>query len=628
MSDIQVLGRYEFAKIDGIIEAAIAALKPPPDITVSEWASKYRRLSPESSAAPGRIDISRTEYFREPMDMVGSPGVRSVTLMTSAQVGKSTCIENIIGNFIDVDPCPILHVSPTLESMKMFSKERLAPMIRDTPVLRKKVKEARTRDSGNTLASKKFPGGHIAMVGSNSPAGLASRPIRVLVADEVDRFERSAGTEGDPLSLAIKRTTTFWNRILFFVSTPGNKYNAQTKTGSRIEKEFLDGDQRYFHVPCHECGEEQRLIWANVHWEDGDPETAVYTCEHCGCYWDDLQRNKAVKKGRWIATKEFNGQLSYHLSQLYSSFARLADGVRDFLKSKDDPETLKTWTNTFLGETWEDRGERLEWSNLLDQREDYQSFENIPEEITLVTAAVDTQDDRVEYEFVGWGDDYRSWSLAYGQIYGDLSAPEIWNDLYRLLQVTFIHPIFGEIAIRNICIDSGGHYTQEVYNFSKRHVRFNAVKGMDGVGRPAVGRPLKNTIGNARVFPLGVHGLKETVVSRLRVTNPEKPGFCRFPLDYGDEYFKMLTAEELRSKFSRGFKKQEWVKIRRRNEAFDLRVYATAAMEMLALDLNTERRRLMLNHRKAEAAQKKSGERGGPSRRGRGSGWTDQWRDG
>jgi phage terminase large subunit GpA-like protein len=613
---------YQFANAEELAKSVLAAFKPPPDITLSEWADKYRKLSPESSASPGKFDTSRTEYFREPMDMIGEPGVKSVSLMTSAQVGKSTLIENIIGYFIHLDPCPILHISPTLDSQKMFSKERLAPMIRDTPVLSKLVRPSRSRDSGNTLASKTFPGGHIAMVGSNSPSGLASRPIRILLADEVDRFERSAGTEGDPLKLGVKRTTTYWNRVLAYVSTPGDKYNPQTKTGSRIEKEFLAGDQRYRHCPCPDCGEEQPLKWSQVHWEEGDPESAVYTCEHCGSCWDDNMRNEAVKQGRWIASKPFNGRVSYHLSQLYSPFARLADGVAEFLDSKSDPQLLKTWVNTFLGETWEDRGERLEWSNLKDQREEYDSFENIPEEITVITAAVDVQDDRLEYEFVGWGDDFRSWSLHYGQVYGDLSAPEPWEEMQELLGVTFTHPIFGEMAIRNICIDSGGHYTEKVYKFSQLSTKFQAIKGMDGQGRPFVGRPLKNTIGNARVFPLGVYSIKETVVARLRNGDPDKPGYCYFPMHYDDEYFKMLTAEELKTKFSRGFKKQEWVKIRRRNEAFDLRVYNTAALDMLSINLNAERRRLKqkyMQKKETDATKKRASVR-------KKSNWADGWR--
>ena len=209
--------------------------------------------------------------------------------------------------------------------MKMFSKERLAPMIRDTPVLRDLVRDARTRDSGNTIASKTFPGGHIAMVGSNAPAGLASRPIRILVADEVDRFERSAGTEGDPLKLGIKRTTTYWNRVLAFVSTPGDKYDPKEQTGSRIEKEFIEGDQRHYHVKCPHCDHEQQLKWSQVQWEDNDASTAVYVCVENGCIWNDYERWGAITEGRWIADKPWNGRVSYHLSQLYSKFAPLSD---------------------------------------------------------------------------------------------------------------------------------------------------------------------------------------------------------------------------------------------------------------------------------------------------------------
>ncbi len=589
---------YNFVDPNEIASRAIKALRPPPDITVDEWADKYRRLSAESSASPGRFKTDRTEYFREPMQMIGRKDVESVALMTSAQVGKSTLLENAIGYMMHLDPCPILHVSPTLESQKMFSTERLAPMIRDTPVLRGLVKDARARDSGNTLSSKKFPGGHIAMVGSNAPSGLASRPIRMVVADEVDRFERSAGTEGDPLKLALKRTTTFWNAIKIFVSTPGMRYNPQTKLGSRIEKEFLAGDQRYRHCKCPDCGEEQVLKWAQVKWDEGNPLSAYYECEHCGSVWDDHMRNQAVRDGRWIASKPFDGKVSYHLSQLYSPFAKLSAGVADFLDSKNDPELLKTWVNTFLGEPWEERGERLDWSNLMDQKEEYNTKEDIPEEITVITAAVDVQDDRLEYEIIGWGDNTQSWSLEYGQIYGDLSAPQPWRDLDDKLKETFIHPIFGEMSIRNTCIDSGGHYTQDVYNFSELNVRYQAIKGIDGESKPMVGKPMKNTLNNARVFPLGVHTIKETVVARLKVTDPEKNGYCRFPDHYDKDYFMMLVSEELRTKISRGFRKQEWHKIRKRNEVFDLRVYNTAALEMLNIDLNSTRRRMLRELRK------------------------------
>lgn len=577
-----------FGNIDTLMASALEVLAPPPELTVSQWADKYRRLSAESSAMPGLYRTSVTEYMREPMDMVGMPGVRRITCMFSAQVAKSTFIENAIGFLMHYDPCPILHVSPTLSSMKMFSKERLSPMLRDSPSLNGLVGDARSRDSDNTIDTKKFPGGNLAMVGSNSPAGLASRPVRAVFFDEVDRFERSAGTEGDPILLAIKRATTYWNRIIVMVSTPGDKDN------SRIEEEYDRGDQRHYWVPCPHCQTKQRLRWENVRWSEGDPDTAEYCCdvdEGCGAMWSDQQRNTAVKLGEWRAEKPWNGNVSYHLSQLYSPFAPLADGVRDFLDAKGNPEALKTWVNTFLGETWEDVGVRLDHTDLMDQRSEYGDL--IPEDVTVLTCAVDVQDDRLEYEILGWGNDDETWSIKYAPIYGDLSTSHPWDELRSVLKQSFVHPIFGDIAIRATCIDTGGHYTRNAYTFSKTLPRVFAIKGMPGMGRPMVGRPTRNNIGKVQLFPVGVDTIKETVSARMRVKEPGTSGYCNFPHDYDEKYFLGLTAEKLMTKFVRGRKRTEWVPIRKRNEPFDLRVYNTAALEILTIDLNAMRRALM-----------------------------------
>lgn len=555
---------------------------PPPDLTVSQWADEFRRLSPESSASPGRWYTSKVPYLREPMDMVGKPGINRISLMTSAQIGKTSFIENTLGYLMDNDPCPILMVQPTVDKAKEFSKERLAPMLRDTPVLRNAVKEAKSRDSGNTITSKQFPGGTLALVGANSPSGLASRPVRALFCDEVDRYELSAGTEGDPINLAVKRTTTFWNRILIFVSTPGNKGE------SRIEKEFEDGDQRRYWCPCPDCHEFQVLKWSAVKWTDNDAMTAYYECQKCGSAWDDAMRNMAVRRGQWRAEKPFNGKVSYHLNQLYSPFARLHEGVQDFLDAKGNANLLKTWVNTFLGETWEDAGARLEWSDVMDHRIDYDA--PVPADVTLITGSVDVQDDRFEVEFVGWGDDFQSWSLGYHKIYGDLSTPAPWQELRSLLSQSFMHPVFGEMACRMTCMDSGGHYATDVYKFTQTITRVAAIKGVSGFGKPMVGTPTRNNLGKIQLFPLGVDTLKETVVSRLKVHKQGEPGYCAFPRDRGEEYFRGLTAETYITRFVKGFKRGEWVKVRPRNEPFDLRVYATAALEMLQIDLGAQRK--------------------------------------
>lgn len=575
-----------YASTQEILRRVLSKMAPPPKMSISEWADAYRILSPESSAQPGKWRTSVVEYLREPMDMVGKPGVREIVMMTSSQVAKSSFLENVIGYFIHYDPCPILHVSPTLASMKMFSKERLSPMIRDTVPIRKLVKDARSRDSDNTIETKKFPGGNLALVGANSPTGLASRPVRVVLADEVDRFERSAGTEGDPLKLAIRRTITFWNRVIIYVSTPGNKGE------SRIEEAYELSDKRRRWCLCPDCNKYQTLKWSQVKWTDHDPETAYYECEHCGSAWDDVQRNLAVKNGEWRAERKFNGIVGYHLSQIYSPFARLADGVREFLECRTHPELYKTWVNTFLGETWEERGERLEWSDIADHRSEWD--QPVPEDVTLITIGADVQDDRVELERVGWGNDFRSWSLGYVKVYGDPSTREFWQEVRSVVTETVQHPIFGELSPRAICMDSGGHYTQEVYKFTSSVPRCVPIRGVGGAGKPFVGKPSKANLGGVQVFNLGVDTGKEIVTARMRVHDPDSPGYCHFPKDRGDDYFRGLTAEKLVTRFHKGFKRQEWVKVNhQRNEPFDCRVYATAALEMLQVDLGAQRRAMM-----------------------------------
>jgi phage terminase large subunit GpA-like protein len=311
-------------------------------------------------------------------------------------VGKTELINNVVGYHIHQDPAPMLVVQPTLEMAQTWSKDRLAPAVRDTPVLASRIKDPRSRDSGNTTLHKVFAGGHVTACGANSPSSLASRPCRLILCDEVDRYPPSAGTEGDPVSLAKKRSTTFWNRKIILVSTPTEKNH------SRIEQAYQESDQRKYFVKCPECEEDQVLRWANVHWEKDKPGTANYVCEHCGCFWDDAKRFRAIRYGKWKPTADGDGKTAgFHLSGLYSPWTPLEDSVRDFLASKRDPMRLKTWVNTFLGETWEDQGEQVDEHDLINRSEDW--GEELPDDVLLLTAGVDVQDDRLELEIVGWG---------------------------------------------------------------------------------------------------------------------------------------------------------------------------------------------------------------------------------
>lgn len=573
-------------------KSTLQKMKPPPKLTISEWADLERRLSPEASSEPGHWNTDRAPYQRGVMDAMSDPRIETVVFMSGAQVGKTEVLLNAIGFYICHDPAPILVLQPTLAMGQAFSKDRLAPMIRDTPALVGKVKDARARDANNTTLHKGFPGGHITVAGSNSPSSLASRPIRVVLADEIDRYPSSAGSEGDPVSLAKKRSATFHNRKLVLTSTP------TIRGSSRIEAAFEESDQRRYFVPCPDCGEKHFLKWQQVRWPEGKPDEAVYCCESCGSVWDDVTRQRAIQRGEWMATGSGHYKTAgFHLSGLYSPWTPLGDAARDFLEAKKLPEQLRVWVNTFLGETWEDQGEQIEDSSIADRREDW--GDQLPDEVVLITAGVDVQDDRFELEVVGWGRDEETWSLDYQVIYGDPSAPAVWNELDDYLKQTFAHPKGVDLPIRATCIDSGGHYTSAVYNFVRPREarRVFAIKGMGGEGKALVGRPSKNNIGKIRLFPIGVDTAKELIYGRLKIEEPG-PGFCHFPESRDDEYFRQLTAEKIVTKYSAGRAKRAWIKTRARNEALDVRVYAVAAYALLNTNLN----RLAARFEKQQAA--------------------------
>ena len=322
-----------------------------------------------------------------------------------------------------------------------------------------------------------------------------------------------------------------------------------------------------------------------MRWETDNPSTAEYVGEHCGTCWTDAKRFQAIRYGEWRATATGDGKTAgFHLSGLYSPWTPLEDAARDFLASKRDPMRLKTWVNTFLGETWEDQGEQIDEFDLIDRREDF--GEALPEEVLLLTAGVDVQDDRLEYEIVGWGRGEESWSIDYQVLYGDPSTVELWTRLDEALQFAYDHPVHGEMVVRSSCVDSGGHYTQQVYNYARQRSgrRVFAIKGVGGEGRPVVGRPSKNNIGKINLFPVGTDTAKELVYSRLKMQTSGE-GYCHFPLGRSEEYFRMLTAEKKVVKYFKGRPRREWVKVRTRNEALDCRVYATAALAILNLNL-------------------------------------------
>lgn len=314
------------------------------------------------------------------MDAFSDPSIETVVVMSSAQVGKTEILNNAVGFFVDQDPSPILVVMPTIEAAESWSKERFRPMVRDTASLNAKI-SGKTRDGGNTILNKTFPGGHLAIAGANAETGLSSRPRRVVLMDEVDRYPLSVeGNKGDPITLATARTETFDNRKILMVSTPG------IAGMSRIETEFERSDKRYYHVPCQDCGHKQRLRWEQVQWPKDDPRAAVYVCESCGSAWGDAMRWRAISQGEWIASEPGSRIAGFHLWAAYSTFRPLGDLAEHWVRVQGNKEELKGFVNTRLGESWTEKGEAPDWERIYERREDY-DIGVVPMGGLLLTAA-------------------------------------------------------------------------------------------------------------------------------------------------------------------------------------------------------------------------------------------------
>lgn len=579
-----------------LFKKLIKSFQTPPDMTVSEWADSYRMLSPESSAEPGRWRTDRAPYQKEIMDALADERCYKVVVMSSAQVGKSEVILNSIGYYIDYDPAPMMYVLPTDSMAATFSKDRVSPMIRDTPTLKKKVEETKSRATGNTIFHKKFEGGHLTFVGANAPSQLASRPIRILFADEIDRFPDSAGAEGDPLQLAIKRTTTFWNRKIIEVSTP------TIKGASKIEKEYESSSMEHLNVACPHCGKYQTYEWEQLKFDhvSGTKEFTMlgYQCRHCGV----IEREVLWKKQpiKWIAEHpERKDVRGFHLNEMASPWKHWDEIVEDFLEAKrQGKEMLKVWHNTSLGLSWEEDGDLDIKDILLKRREFYNCL--VPKDVLVLTCAVDVQDNRLEYEIVGWAREKTSYGIKYGVLYGDPGKGDVWAMLDDVLFANYKRSDGLDLQIMTTCIDSGGHHTDKVYQYCRKREmrRVWAIKGQGGSGIPFIKRPKRRNESGAWLFMIGVDVGKDTLSSRLKTNFVNEPGFCHFPMEpdrgYDEDYFVGLTSERRNIRTVSGSVVINWVKKYEgiRNEPFDLRNYNTAALEILNPNLSAIHRRL------------------------------------
>lgn len=565
--------------LDTVERETRARFQPPPRLSVSDWSDQHRVLSSETSASPGMWRTSATPYLRELMDALGDSKTETIVFFKSAQIGATEALINSLLYVMANDPGPSMFIMPTLELAGAVSKDRLAPAFRDCDVLRDQLGSVKGRDADNSILRKGIGGAILTLCGANSPASLASRPVRFLLADEIDRFPSSAGSEGDPLALAIKRTTSFRRRKILLASTP------TTKGASRIEDWWEISDKRLYHTPCLLCGVFFVIEWAHVRWEPGNASTAFIECPACKGHIEDTHRPAMMAAGEWRATAPFSGVRGYRVWEIVSPWRRLHEIVNSFLIAKTSVETLKTWVNTCRGELWEEPGEKIESASLMLRRETYAS--EVPAGAQVLTAGIDTQDDRLEALIVGWGPGEESWVISRETLPGDPARPEVWKDLDELLARTWVRQGGGVSRVQCALIDAAGHRTQSVYSavIPRQIRRLYASFGRAGGERGQLVSPakaLKAAGGSVFRRIVDVDQAKALIYSRLKVAEPGAE-HVHFPRSVGEVFFSELTAEQLvtrRNKY--GVPEKTWVQVKERNESLDCFVLSLAALRIVA----------------------------------------------
>ena len=583
--------------------ALAAAWLPPPRLSVSEVAERHLWLSSEYSAEAGYIRFDRYPYLREPLDRLGTDDpCRVVVFRGPIQGGKTIIGQAWLTDIITAHPGPTLWVTDTDGKAEIFSKKRLALMIRDAPGLRSLVADAKSRTSGNTLHYKTWPGGDIKMVGAQTSTGLTSDTCRYAVIDEADDHRANLSAAGSSVALAMGRQTTYGELAkTLIVSSP------KVKGDSEIDAWHDRGNRCVFEVPCPRCGEYQTLRWRDeetkeyrLRWPTGRPDLARYICERCGAELENADKNTMLPLGRWVATQDGDPTIaSYALNALYlpvgsyswPDMARQWDSATKRLKA-GDTEEHRTFFNTRLAESYETPGDTLDPHALGRRVEPSWPGETAPEAVRIITTGTDVQDDRLETLVVGWGLGWEAWLLDYHVILRDPRDAECWRRHDEILRHRYTTPDGRTLPVGVACVDRG-HLSQQVLEYTARRRGVHAVKGVDGTPRDAVWdkrirKADRNKARAATYYAVRVVPAKDTLAAMLRVTAPG-PRYVHIPQRLIDEHpdiLDQLTSERRTSVRDRKGRRQiGWVKAveGRRNEAWDCFVYALAGAHSLSL---------------------------------------------
>lgn len=564
---------------------------PPPDMTVSQWAEKFRVMPKGTTSRPGPW---RSEVFqREIMDSLCDPLVHEVVCMKSTQIGWSEILNNIVGYYIDLDPKPLMLVVPRHDDAKDYGRKRITPMIHACPRLRDKVREAKSRQGGNTLLLKEFPGGFLKLTGASSGAGLRSDPVPLVFFDEVEGYPDDVNGEGDPVEIGTRRTDQYPDFKVLKGSTPG-----KPKGNSRIEKDWERSDQRRFHVPCPHCGHEQVLWWTDpktkehrLVWEvdaDGQvvQDSVRYVCAKCKKGITERFKQQMLDGGRWIATHPGRPVVGFHINALYSPWKENWHTLaQEWVDAQENREALKAFINLRLGETWEELGETQDANSLKERLEPYGA--EVPANVACLTMAVDVQDNRLEAKVKGWAPGEESYMVAHEVFWGDPSTdPGVWEDVEEVRTKEWTRADGIKMQVMLTVVDSGGHHTDAVYDYvlprQNLRARVFAVKGVDFNSKPVLAAEGTTKRSAVRLYTIATHQAKDRIFSRLKIAQPG-PGYMHLPEWTTDEYLAQLTGEKrivVTNKRTRT-KKTIWVKTHTRNEALDLEVYNLGALFIL-----------------------------------------------